>query len=77
MELYFFPHIESARLLPFTKKETICAEALSPDKYIENILIPTARYHEIEVEGLKFTEERCDCRARLTVEETVYEPLLR
>lgn len=77
MELYFFPHIESARLLPFTKKETICAEATQADKYIENILIPTARYHEIEVEGLKFTEEPCDCEARLTVEETVYEePLL-
>lgn len=28
MELYFFPHIESARILPFTKKRSISVDAL-------------------------------------------------
>lgn len=37
MELYFFPHIESARILPFTKKRSISVDALQIEKYIDNI----------------------------------------
>ena len=51
MNLYFFPHIDSVRLLPFTKKKAISASAAQLEKYIDNIVIPIARYHEIITEG--------------------------
>ena len=57
MELYFFPHIESARILPFTKKRSISVDALQIEKYIDNIVIPIARYHDIETHGLNITEK--------------------
>ena len=59
MELYFFPHIESARILPFTKKRSISVDASQIEKYIDNIVIPIARYHEIETHGLSLMEEKC------------------
>lgn len=78
MELYFFPHIESARILPFTKKRSISVDASQLEKYIDNILIPIARYHEIEIHGLNIVEEQRSCEALLTIENTVYdEQLLR
>lgn len=40
MELYFFPHIESVRILPFTKKKKISVPASQIEKYIDNIVIP-------------------------------------
>lgn len=77
MELYFFPHIESSRVLPFTKKDRISAPASLIDKYIDNIVIPIARYHEITLEGLQIREEKYTCQAILSVEETIYdEPVL-
>lgn len=76
MELYFFPHIESARILPFTKKKSISVDASHIDKYIDNIIIPIARYHEIETHGLNITEEKRTCEALLSLEDTVYDELL-
>ena len=72
MELYFFPHIESARILPFTKKRSISVDALQIEKYIDNIVIPIARYHDIETRGLNITEEECTCEAVLSFEDATY-----
>ena len=72
MELYFFPHIESARILPFTKKRSISVDALQIEKYIDNIVIPIARYHDIETHGLNITEEECTCEAVLSFEDATY-----
>ena len=72
MKLYFFPHIESARILPFTKKRSISVDALQIEKYIDNIVIPIARYHDIETHGLNITEEECACEAVLSFEDATY-----
>lgn len=78
MEVYTFQHIEAARLLPFTKKTCIRVDASLIDKYIDNILIPIARYHDISVQGLDIREEKRGCECLLYVEETIYStPLLR
>lgn len=73
MNLYFFPHIESMRLVPFTKKNTISADASQLDKYINNIVIPIARYHEIEMDGFDIVEEKREMKATLSLESTVYD----
>lgn len=72
MELYFFPHIESARILAFTKKRSISVDASQIEKYIDNIVIPIARYHEIETHGLNIMEEKCVCEAILSFEDATY-----
>lgn len=76
MELYFFPHIESTRLLPFTKRRSISVDRSQIDKYIDNIVIPIARYHEIATDGLEIIEEKRSCEAVLTLEDTIYEESL-
>lgn len=78
MELYFFPHIESTRILPFTKKKKISVPASQIEKYIDNIVIPIARYHEITTQGLNIVEEIHTCEALLSLEATIYdEQMLR
>ena len=78
MDLYFFSHIESARLLPFTKKDIVSVETAQMEKYIDNILIPTARYHETTIYGLDIQEEQRTCQPELAIEDTVYnEQMLR
>lgn len=77
MKLYSFPHIESTRILPFTKKRSISVPVSQIDKYIDNIVIPIARYHEITTHGLEIREEERHCQALLSLEETICEePLL-
>lgn len=71
MELYFFPHIESVRILPFTKKKKISVPASQIEKYIDNIVIPIARYHEITTQGLNIIEETYACEAVLSLEDTI------
>ena len=61
MDLYTFSHIEASRLLPFTKKERISADASLTEKYIDNIIIPLARYHDISIQGLKVVREKRPC----------------
>ena len=72
MELYFFPHIESARIIPFTKKKMISVPAVQIEKYIDSIIIPIARYHEITTQGVNITEETYTCEALLSLEDTIY-----
>lgn len=78
MELYRFPHIESSRLLPFTKKTRINVGAELTEKYIDNIVIPIARYHDIRIEGIHTVKDKRECEALLYLEDTIYnETLLR
>ena len=72
MGLYFFPHIESTRIVPFTKKKSISADISQAEKYIDNIVIPIARYHNITTHGLDIIEKKRSCKAMLTLEDTVY-----
>lgn len=78
MEVYIFRHIEAVRLLPFTKKTHIRVDASFTEKYIDNILIPIASYHDINAQGLDIRKEEKHCDCLLYVEETIYStPLLR
>lgn len=78
MNLYFFPHIESMRVLPFTKKESISVNVSQVEKYIDNIVIPIARHHDVSIHGLKVTNEEHKGEALLVIEDTVCdEQLLR
>lgn len=72
MELFIFHHIEASRLLPFTKKEQISVDTALTGKYIDNIVIPIARYHEITTNGLLVIEDKRACEAWLYIEETIY-----
>ena len=76
MDLYTFSHIEASRLLPFTKKERISADASLTEKYIDNIIIPLARYHDISIQGLKVVREKRPCNAYLYLEDTIYNDTL-
>lgn len=79
MNVYFFRHIESMRLIPFTKKQAISVDASQLQKYIDNIIIPIARHHEIETEGLDIPKKDLLCRAILLLENNSAsdEPLLQ
>ncbi len=57
MELYFFDHMESSRLMPFTKRTRITVDAEHLQKYIDNIIIPIARYHKISTRGLDISKD--------------------
>lgn len=76
MDLYTFSHIEASRLLPFTKKDKISVDASLTEKYIDNIVIPLARYHDISIQGLKVIKEKYPCNAYLYLENTIYDDLL-
>lgn len=76
MELYRFPHIESFRLLPFTRKTRISVGAEFTEKYIDNIIIPIARYHDIQLQGLTVAQEKKQCQAVLYPEDTICNEIL-
>lgn len=76
MDLFTVPHIEASRLLPFTKKERISVDASLTEKYIDNIMIPLAYYHEINIQGVKVIRERRPCDAYLYLEDTIYNDTL-
>lgn len=70
-ELYVFPHMEAARLLPFTKRARVTVDATNLQKYIDNIIIPIAAYHEITTSGLDIAEDERTCQPLLSIEETI------
>lgn len=76
MELYTFRHMEAPRLLPFTKRARVTVDATHLQKYIDNIIIPIAGYHEISTSGLDIAEEQRVCEPLLNIEETIYEDTL-
>lgn len=72
MNVYSFSHIESARILPFTKKNSISVGGDQVEKYIDNILLPIARYHTVLVQGMRLHNEDTTCEALLYLEESLY-----
>jgi hypothetical protein len=77
-ELVAFQNIEAFRLIPFTNKTIVSVDASLTEKYIENVVLPVIRYHEITSQGLNIAEEHRDCEALLAVETSVCdEPVLR
>ncbi|MEG1659438.1 MAG: DEAD/DEAH box helicase [Bacteroides sp.] len=76
MELYVFHHMEAMRLLPFTKKARVSVSAAFLQKYIDNIIIPIARFHPITTHGLDMAEEKRPCQPMLYVEESISEDIL-
>ena len=76
MELFTFHHIESARLIPFTKRKRITVDASLAQKYIDNVLIPIARHHSITTHGMDLMEKEYPCEPLLYVEEVKGNELL-
>ena len=72
-ELHLFCDISSMRILPFTNKNRVSANASETDKYLEKIVLPVLRYHNITSTGLRIIEEQKTCEPILTVEENVYD----
>ena len=56
--------------------ERISADASLTEKYIDNIIIPLARYHDISIQGLKVVREKRPCNAYLYLEDTIYNDTL-
>ncbi|KAA6312653.1 hypothetical protein EZS27_036449, partial [termite gut metagenome] len=72
-ELVVFHDIEASRLIPFTNKTTVSVDASLTEKYIEKIVLPIIRHHDITSRGLNIAEEHRACEALLALEESVYE----
>ncbi len=69
MNIYIFNHIPANLLMPLTKKDFIDIQTPSVDKYIDNILIPIARYHDVITAGFLFEEVHYPCQPILYFEE--------
>lgn len=76
MSLYFFEHLPAHLLIPFTKKDIISIENPPVDKYINNILLPIARFYECTVKGIVYEEKHYPCKPILYFEETIYDTQL-
>ena len=72
-ELHIFQNISSMRILPFTNKTKVSVNASETDKYLEKIVLPVLRYHDITSSGLRIFEEQRSCGSILSVEENVYD----
>ncbi|KAA6346846.1 hypothetical protein EZS27_005643 [termite gut metagenome] len=75
-ELIAFHDIEASRLIPFTNKPTVSVDASLTEKYIEKIVLPIVRHHDITSQGLNIAEEHRACEALLVMEESVYEDMV-
>lgn len=60
MDLYTFHHMDSSRLMPFTKRERVTVDAAFLQKYIDNVMIPIARHHKITTRGIELPKELTD-----------------
>lgn len=77
-ELHVFHNIQATRILPFTNKAIVTTDVSQVNKYMENIVLPIARYHEIRYSGLPIFEEQRKCEARLNIENSIYDtPVLQ
>ena len=72
MELFSFPYLRYSYLLPFTKKRRISVNASLSEKYIDNILIPISRHHDITTEGINMIREKRTCEPLIIIEKTIY-----
>ncbi len=69
MHLFRFNHIEAARILPFTRKETVSVPVTHLSKYMDNIVVPIACYHPVSTSGLDLADESVPCETLLFIEE--------
>ncbi|NDV80528.1 hypothetical protein D0T87_00870 [Bacteroides sp. 51] len=72
-ELHIFQDISSMRILPFTNKTKVSVNASETDKYLEKIVLPVLRHHNVTFSGLRIVEEKRTCEPILSVEENVYD----
>lgn len=72
-ELHMFRDISSMRIIPFTNKVRVSVSASETDKYLEKVVLPVLRYHDITHSGLRIFEEKRTCEPVLSVEENVYD----
>jgi SNF2 family DNA or RNA helicase len=72
-ELHIFQDISSMRILPFTNKTKVSVDVSETDKYLEKIVLPVLRYHDITFSGLRIFEEKRSCEPFLSVEENIYD----
>jgi superfamily II DNA or RNA helicase len=72
-ELHRFQDISSMRILPFTNKMKVSVNVSETDKYLEKIVLPVLRHHDITFSGLRIFEEKRSCKPALSVEENVYD----
>ncbi|WP_321333869.1 DEAD/DEAH box helicase [uncultured Bacteroides sp.] len=71
-ELHVFRNIEAARILPFTHKKSVSVDASFTAKYMEKIVAPVIKYHEVTSTGLNITEEHREYEPLLWVEDSVH-----
>jgi SNF2 family DNA or RNA helicase len=72
-ELHRFQNISSMRIMPFTKKKKVSVNTSETDKYLEKIVLPVLRHHDINYSGLQIFEEERPCEPSLSVEENIYD----
>lgn len=72
-ELHVFRDIQISRVLPFTNKQVVSVDVSQLDKYMENIVLPIVRYHDIEWKGLPIAKEERMCEAKLRLRNSIYE----
>lgn len=77
-ELHVFRNIQSSRIIPFTNKSQVSVDISQIDKYMENIVLPIIRYHEVSTSGLPVFREERTLEPRLSLENNIYEkPVLQ
>lgn len=77
-ELHMFQNISAMRILPFTNKVKVSVSASETDKYLEKVVLPVLRYHDVTSSGLRIVEEERMCEPILSVEENIYDsPILK
>lgn len=72
-ELLLFRNISSMRIIPFTNKNIVSVSASETDKYLEKVVLPILRFHDITFSGLRIFEEQRNCLPRLSVEENIFD----
>lgn len=72
-ELHVFRNIQASRIIPFTNKSLVSVDISQLDKYIENIVLPIIRYHEVATTGLPVFREERALEPRLSLENNIYE----
>lgn len=70
MRIFFFDDLPASLLMPFTRNKSIVIDHPNLEKYIENILLPIARFHRATVKGIVMKETEVACQPLLYFKET-------
>ncbi len=77
-ELHVFRDIQSSRIIPFTNKPLVSVDISQMDKYLENVVLPIIRFHEVSSTGLPIVREERSLTSQLSLENNIYEkPVLQ